>query len=176
MNNHQQISTIRKSRLALLVEHTQNKHVQIYSMQLGLEESKFMNALIKRYNWDKIVDICRHEPNHIRCMLRSTNTPLNKVCNIGSVPVRALKQVLDYWVKATMVWNCFGKSHLHIKYRNSQYSSTPVALLIECNGEALKMVNNTACFQVIRALVAAYPDVLTIQDIHGHAPMDLLWA
>lgn len=157
-------------------------------MTFGYEQNKIMDYHFKNYEWDEIERICETHPDLMRCMLKNTNTPLHEMCNIGSAPMRLMEKILDSWYEATVTRNRHGETPLHIKARNSQYSSSPIRMLIKSNKKAVRMLNNTgktplaiacmsgACFSVIQELVVAYPEALSIRDSYGHTPLDLLWS
>lgn len=160
----------------------------MYRMTFGYEQHKIMDYHFKHYEWDEIERICEINPDLIRCMLKNTNTPLHEMCNIGSAPFQLIEKILDSWYEATVTRNRHGETPLHIKARNSQYSSSPVRMLVKSNKKAVRMLNNTgktplaiacmsgACFLVIQELVLAYPEALSIRDSYGHTPLDLLWS
>ena len=160
----------------------------MYRMTFGYEQKMIMEYHLKNYNWDEIELICETHPDLLRCMLKNTNTPLHEMCTIGSAPFKLVEKILNSWYEATVTRNRHGETPLHIKARNSQYSSSPVKMLINSNKKAVRMLNNTgktpltiacmsgACFEVIRVLVLAYPEALSMRDSDGHTPLDLLWS
>ena len=139
-------------------------------MRFGYEQHIIIEYHFKNYNWNEIEFICETDPDLLRCMLKNTNTPLHEMCTIGSAPLRLLEKILEAWYEATITRNRHGETPLHIKAWNSQFSSSPVRMLIKSNKKAVRMLNNTgktplaiacmsgACYEVIRELVIAYPE------------------
>jgi ankyrin repeat protein len=164
------------------------KNNKMYRIQLGLHENELIQHLINRYDWIELETICNTSPTHMKCMLKNTNTPLHEICNIGSAPFHMIQKVMECWNEAAITRNSHGETPLHIKCKSSQYSCDPVTMLIEGNQKALRMLSNTgktplalaclsgACLPVIQVLVLSYPEALTIRDVHGHTPLDLLWS
>ena len=161
----------------------------MYRVVQGLHENALVGHLIKTYNWDEVEQICDHHPNLLKnCILPNSNTPLHEICNIGSAPSNLLEKVLNCRIESTTTRNRFGETPLHTKCRSSQYSLYPVALLVQANPRALRMVNdsgksplavacvNGASVDVVKELVVAYPEALKRRDVNDHTPIDLLWS
>ncbi len=160
----------------------------MYRVLQGLHENALVGHLIKTYDWDEFEQICNSHPTLMKSVLKNTNTPLHEICNIGSAPHHLLKRVVDCWPEATIARNRYGETPLHVKCRCSQYSLYPVKLLLETNQTSVRMLNGTgkaplaiACLSgasvsVVKELVNAYPEALSIKDINDHTPIDLLWS
>ena len=161
----------------------------MYRVVQGLHENALVGHLIKTYNWDEVEKICDHHPKLLKnCILANSNTPLHEICNIGSAPHDLLEKVLKCRIESTTTRNRFGETPLHTKCRSSQYSLHPVALLVQTNPMALRMLNdsgksplavacvNGASVNVVKELVVAYPEALKIRDVNDHTPIDSLWS
>lgn len=175
------------------------------SMIAVIKESQEWNIFraIRCFAWEDFLKFyeyyhngLNHEAREFQEIIdKKGNTPLHRLCSIGSVPKFVLEKVLQILFSHGAIsdvigmQNDFGDTPLHIICRTSQRSKGNLTFLLRyCNkSNALTTQNvegqtplhvaasSKAWFPVIHELVRADPSPLLMQDNLGFIPAIALW-